>query len=212
MASLIRILNYSPTEEAHQSEEASPSGAASPNDSEQPEEPARPNGSAPPTAPKAPGGAMLMGKSNSLPDRSELGVSTIESQSVTTDAKQLVHYNGRNWALSDQTAANELVREAAYLQSDDPDQLLRLWKATPRPVYMPDPTLYEIFAVHRHKEVKNEKGEKAIWLQVQWTGFSKRDTTWEPETYVKQVASGVLNEYWSKRAKRPAKISKRVRP
>ncbi|KAH8716624.1 hypothetical protein HC256_005385 [Beauveria bassiana] len=223
MASLIRILNPSSTEQAHQSEEALP------NEAEQPEEPARPSGSASPTAPMSPGGPTLMGNANSLPDRSGHGASTREPQLNTTDANQRVHYNGRKWEYESyewleagilslnlkpvgSNSANELVREA-YLQSDNPDQLLRLWKATPRPVYVPDPSLYEIFAVLRHREVKNGKGERAIWLQVQWTGFSKKDTTWEAEAYVKQVASGVLNEYWSKkRAKRTAKISKRVRP
>ncbi|OAA36806.1 Chromo domain-like protein [Cordyceps fumosorosea ARSEF 2679] len=221
MASLIRILNSSPTEQAHQSE------AASPNNPEQPEEPARPNGGAPLTAPMSPGGPTLMGNSNSLPDRSGHGVSTSEPQSNTTDAKQLVHYNGQNWEYESfewlqpgilslnlkpvgSNGANELVREA-YIQSDNPDQLLRLWNAIPRPVYTPDPTLYEIFAVLRHKEFKNDEGEKAILLQVQWTGFSKKDTSWEAEAYVKRVASDVLNEYWSKRAKGSAKITKRAK-
>ncbi|KAM3497923.1 hypothetical protein MY10362_008736 [Beauveria mimosiformis] len=221
MASLIRILNSSPTERAHQSE------AASPNDSEQPEEPARPNGSAPPTAPMSPGGPTLMGNSNSLPDRSGHGVSTSQPQSVTTDAKQLVHYNGQTWEYESfewlepgilslnlkpvgSNGANELVREA-YIQSDNPDQLLRLWNAIPRPVYAPDPTLYEIFAVLQHNEFKNDKGEKDISLQVQWTGFSEKDTSWEAEAYVKGVASDVLNDYWFKRAKRSAKISNRAK-
>ncbi|KAF1732349.1 hypothetical protein CRV24_008542 [Beauveria bassiana] len=215
MASLIRILNPSSTEQAHQSEEALP------NEAEQPEEPARPSGSASPTAPMSPGGPTLMGNANSLPDRSGHGASTREPQLNTTDANQRVHYNGRKWEYESyewleagilslnlkpvgSNSANELVREA-YLQSDNPDQLLRLWKATPDLSMCPT----RVFTRYlRFSGIGRSRMGK-----VQWTGFSKKDTTWEAEAYVKQVASGVLNEYWSKkRAKRTAKISKRVRP
>lgn len=50
------------------------------------------------------------------------------------------------------------VREA-YIQHDNPDELRRLWKATPQPVYASDPTLHEMFAVLQHKEFKTGKGD-----------------------------------------------------
>jgi hypothetical protein len=78
------------------------------------------------------------------------------------------------------------------LHRDAEDALLAYWKKHGgRPTHPEDADLYQVFAILDHKANRRR-------VQVQWLGFSRDDTTWEPVDTVKEAAPTVLEDYWNK--------------
>ncbi|KAM0664384.1 hypothetical protein ACQRIU_006966 [Beauveria bassiana] len=135
--------------------------------------------------------------------------------------KQTVRYNGQKWEykgykwleagilslelkLVGSNGGTELVREIE-VHRDNPEGLLGLWKATPRPE--PSSEKYEPLQVVE----KTEDGR----YRMQWTGFDAlENTSLEPPWRIRKIAPELLKEYRNKQtgnqAKRPAKTSTRA--
>ncbi|KAM3560901.1 hypothetical protein ARSEF4850_003454 [Beauveria asiatica] len=202
--------------------EATSNAAALPNQPAQAKEPALPNRSALSNERISSSEPASRSDPNTLADPSEPGASTSEqSQSDKPVPKHTIHYKGQKreykgykWLeagilslelkLVASNGGTELVREIE-VHRDNPEGLLGLWKATPRPE--PSSEKYEPLQVVE----KTEDGR----YRMQWTGFDAlENTSLEPRWRIRKIAPELLKEYRNKhtgyQAKRPAKTSTRA--
>ncbi|KAH8715296.1 hypothetical protein HC256_004132 [Beauveria bassiana] len=203
-------------------EQATSNAAALPNQPAQAKEPALPNRSALSNERISSSEPAFRSDATTLADPSEPGASTSEQpQSDKSVPKQTVRYNGQKWEykgykwleagilslelkLVGSNGGTELVREIE-VHRDNPEGLLGLWKATPRPE--PSSEKYEPLQVVE----KTEDGR----YRMQWTGFDAlENTSLEPPWRIRKIAPELLKEYRNKQtgnqAKRPAKTSTRA--
>ncbi|KAM3533699.1 hypothetical protein MY4038_003014 [Beauveria bassiana] len=183
-------------------EQATSIAAALPNHLAQIKEPALPKGSAQSNEQISSSEPASRSDANTLADPSEPGASTSEQpQSDKPVPKQTIHYNGQKWEykgykwleagilslelkLVASNGGTELVREIE-VHRDNPEGLLGLWKATPRPE--PSSEKYEPLQVVE----KTEDGR----YRMQWTGFDAlENTSLEPPWRIRKIAPDLLRD------------------
>lgn len=134
-----------------------------------------------------------------------------EGQPDTPGQGQIISYKSEKWEykshrwndgllslklkLAGSQGEPEWIREAE-VQSDNPEAILGLWDAIPRPVHPDDPDFFEPFAI-----LEDRKRGRRREVLVQWAGFGgdKANTTWKPETAIAQAAPRIIEEYWANR-------------
>ncbi|KAJ2967247.1 hypothetical protein NQ176_g9755 [Zarea fungicola] len=144
--------------------------------------------------------------------RASLTDEPVEGQPDTPRQGPIISYKNEKWEykghvwndgllslqlkLASSQGEPERIREAE-VHSDNPEAILELWVAIPRPVHPDDPELFEPFAI-----LDDRKRGRRKEVLVQWVGFGadKANTTWRPETAIAQAAPGIIEEY---RANRP---------